>query len=775
MANGESAPRARVAWEDPGTGERLERTLSLPARLGRSPDNDLVLSSEGVSREHARLEWEDDQVYLTDLRSRSGTLVGVERVQRAPLQPGDTFRIGPFTLTLEPLAAEGSLPAAVLPTEVEPAASTPPGVEANAAIAIAWTGPEGEPGEVVLVPPVTIGRAPGNSLVLPGSFVSSQHARLELDGDRVVVVDLGSTNGTQVNGERRERAILGRNDSLRIGGYTLAVAARGDPAAATLAEPLAAAAGRSGTVVFDPDTDAMMPLGSDGRAAEGSPPAFEQERVPLRDLERSGLPIHEATYLAIGGGLGSFVWVDHLAIWGADPARITALGPYPKPYGRYQVLTRNSQIPQHERIRSNSESAPDNIWGFPGYAAREAGRAFRQGNLGRALALTWQVFGEPDLTDTFTPLIGDVFASLDREAARIGWDGIWRAANVKTLRMTDDGRYVVAYSRPRESGAARHALAIAPYVQVAVGYPGIRLLDDLREYRLRTGDYQRAVNAYEDHEAIYDQLLRRGGSVLVRGRGIVASRVLQRLDEVRRQNPKVRILNLVRSPVVEGNRFRRARRQCEHHWEYQQFNWPKSTWGGEYKELLEKADDEQRNRLLNDWGGTTTARRRDWRRILNVGQREGWYQIRFGEVERVDPENGRLVTTVRGKTAIAEESRITTDFIIDCTGLESGLEDNPFLHDLVAHYQLPRNPKGRLKVTNDFELVGMANQNGRIYAAGIMTLGGPLAGVDTFLGLQYAAYRSVEALLGLRAPGLRPMTPGRSFTQWIRWARGALP
>jgi len=57
----------------------------------------------------------------------------------------------------------------------------------------------------------------------------------------------------------------------------------------------------------------------------------------------------------------------------------------------------------------------------------------------------------------------------------------------------------------------------------------------------------------------------------------------------------------------------------------------------------------------------------------------------------------------------------------------------------------------------------------------VMTLGGPHAVVDSFLGLQYAALRSVEDLLAQHAPGLRSLTPIRSFSQWFRWIQGVQP
>jgi len=51
-------------------------------------------------------------------------------------------------------------------------------------------------------PSMTIGRDPGNDLVLEDSSLSRNHARLTLDGDSALLEDLGSRNGTLVNGER---------------------------------------------------------------------------------------------------------------------------------------------------------------------------------------------------------------------------------------------------------------------------------------------------------------------------------------------------------------------------------------------------------------------------------------------------------------------------------------------------------------------------------------------------------------------------------------------
>ena len=50
--------------------------------------------------------------------------------------------------------------------------------------------------------PVVIGRSPGADIVLGDDFVSGRHARVAPSGDSAVVEDLGSTNGTLLNGQR---------------------------------------------------------------------------------------------------------------------------------------------------------------------------------------------------------------------------------------------------------------------------------------------------------------------------------------------------------------------------------------------------------------------------------------------------------------------------------------------------------------------------------------------------------------------------------------------
>lgn len=87
-----------------------------------------------------------------------------------------------------------------------------------------------EPGRVarripVSGAPIRIGRAPECELVLKDSRVSRRHARLHARDGVLVLTDLGSTNGTLVNGHRVTELVLGAGDRIQIGETSLLVEA----------------------------------------------------------------------------------------------------------------------------------------------------------------------------------------------------------------------------------------------------------------------------------------------------------------------------------------------------------------------------------------------------------------------------------------------------------------------------------------------------------------------------------------------------------------------
>jgi pSer/pThr/pTyr-binding forkhead associated (FHA) protein len=70
-------------------------------------------------------------------------------------------------------------------------------------------------------PAVEIGRGPQNDVRIDNLTVSLRHARIEKVGDEYIIEDLGSTNGTYVNGTRISRARLNHMDRIRMGRHVL--------------------------------------------------------------------------------------------------------------------------------------------------------------------------------------------------------------------------------------------------------------------------------------------------------------------------------------------------------------------------------------------------------------------------------------------------------------------------------------------------------------------------------------------------------------------------
>jgi pSer/pThr/pTyr-binding forkhead associated (FHA) protein len=644
----------------------------------------------------------------------------------------------------------------------------------NLQIQLSWEDPAtGERREPNLSVPIAFGREfarlPAElggkrvaRMLLNSNEVSRYHALVDCEQNQLVVIDQGSVNGVFVNGQRQMRSALTNGDTLQIGPYMMTVTVGVNATTQATSPP--------SMIQFNPNTnlpDPSLPAPIQPISPVGStfpPPAFQAEQVVVQALHATGLPVDECDYLAIGAGLGSFVWVDLLRISGVRADRIVALGLEGEPYARYKRLCLNSQIPLYERLRSNSDSCPDNIWGWPSYAVREAWHDLSKGQPNSTLKYLWQVFAEPTFAETYTPRAGNVFDSIDREVKRIGWNQIYRYGRVRAIRKTDDGRYCVAYSR----GPGNYAFLVSRYLHLATGYPAIQFLPDLQAYREKYQNFKSVVNAYEAHDHVYEQLERQGGTVVIRGRGIVASRIVQRIYEARKRNQNITVLHLMRSPKPQGNKFQKSQRLVKNHYEFQPFNWPKACWGGELRVMLENASPEERQRLLADWGGTTTADRHDWQHITEQGLKEGWYQITFGQVLGVEQDaQNRTITHIQEKGL--GEMKLAADFIVDATGLDAKVEANPLLADLVKHYNLPLNYLGRLVVANNFEVVQMRSIKGQMYAAGAITLGGPYAAVDSFLGLQYAALVAVDGLAAARAPGVHRLNTVTSFQQWLKW------
>jgi pSer/pThr/pTyr-binding forkhead associated (FHA) protein len=163
---------------------------------------DVVLPDPTVSRRHAQVTLTEGQLLVEDLGSTNGTFVGgrpIRSGESATAFAGDAIRFGNVNLTLAlpggparpaDAAAQVAAPVAAAPSEDrgEPVATL------RLADGIEFSLYEGVN---------SIGRRSSNNIVLPDAFASGRHAEIECRTDgTATLTDLGSTNGTFVNGER---------------------------------------------------------------------------------------------------------------------------------------------------------------------------------------------------------------------------------------------------------------------------------------------------------------------------------------------------------------------------------------------------------------------------------------------------------------------------------------------------------------------------------------------------------------------------------------------
>lgn len=190
------APEARLVAPD-GREFGLNPGRNTVGRMNA----DVPLGDPTVSRQHAVIGLEESRCWVEDLGSTNGTLVNGQRL--SPNQPRDLANGSEVTFGSVALRA-------VLPERFVAVPVLPGGVSEGAA---PMELPASSPARLISedrgteypvpVGTVSVGRRSANNFAFPtDAYISGRHAEITFDGETLSLMDVGSTNGTTVNGDR---------------------------------------------------------------------------------------------------------------------------------------------------------------------------------------------------------------------------------------------------------------------------------------------------------------------------------------------------------------------------------------------------------------------------------------------------------------------------------------------------------------------------------------------------------------------------------------------
>jgi ABC-type multidrug transport system ATPase subunit len=175
--------------------------------IGRNSNNDIVIPLGVVSGTHAKLEIIAGDLYLKDLGSTNGTFVNGHR-----LSPGSPVKVigntvnfsGQITMTVQ---AAGSRPA-VNPTVQQASGNTSGLADLGTRILT----------QLKQKNSIILGRADSCDVVVENNQISRNHAKITNQGGRYFIEDLGSVNGTYLNGVRvTGKMPMGSSDTIILG------------------------------------------------------------------------------------------------------------------------------------------------------------------------------------------------------------------------------------------------------------------------------------------------------------------------------------------------------------------------------------------------------------------------------------------------------------------------------------------------------------------------------------------------------------------------------
>lgn len=116
----------QLSWEDPASGKQTDEIHPTPLTIGRDVNNQVVIPSVSVSRQHARLEVTDAGIEIKDLNSSNGTFYDGQQVDEVTVKSGSVVTFGKIEVKLDVIEGRPNKPSkdylfsALIEGEAEP-------------------------------------------------------------------------------------------------------------------------------------------------------------------------------------------------------------------------------------------------------------------------------------------------------------------------------------------------------------------------------------------------------------------------------------------------------------------------------------------------------------------------------------------------------------------------------------------------------------------------------------------------------------------------------
>ena len=409
--------------------------------------------------------------------------------------------------------------------------------------------------------------------------------------------------------------------------------------------------------------------------------------------------------LSIGGGIGSFALISRLRRAGVDPSDLCVIGPSLSPFDAEAAHFEDVAAPPLGAWYSSDRSS----WLGTAAALRFATKT------GDVRALLGAV-GDPVSAEVLLPRSGDVTASLNHEARRIGWHEIAVQGSATSIRPCAGDGYLVE----AQSGRVRFHVR-ASNVHLALGPGATPMSEKASSFRSRYPDDPRVVQAFEANHDVLQRARDQPSVIAVHGAGQKADYVLNQLLELR----ETERLEL---QVVQIQDARSSR------------------------------DDDASVRPL-------------WfeRRLLRAAGSGSCVRM-TGEINELRPDGNQLRVEVE---TFAGALPLRVDSFIDALGVPSAVGSRPLIADLAEAMGVQAKALDRLAVDESCAFAPFSHGSGKCYVSGSMAERRMPTAPDDVLSHQIAARCIAEDLtrsgIGERV-GL-----AQSLAGWVDWVRAVEP